>query len=334
MSPGVVDESFHAPAWIRGGHAQTIGGRLLRKTGGVSFRKERLDTPDGDFLDLEYATVEGLPLTEAAPLVLKLHGLEGSAHSGYSVELARSLARRGVRSVGLNFRSCGGEMNRVARFYHSGETGDLALVLEHLRRVTPAVRLGALGFSLGGNVLLKYLGEQGEAARRRLSAAVAVSVPYDLSACADRMSEGAGRIYAAFFLRSLRAKVRAKEALLGGRCKVDEVMRARKVRDFDQALTAPLHGFADADEYYRASSAGQFLGAIAVPTLLIHSMDDPIAVPEVIPHAAIAANSHLETAFTASGGHVGFVAGPGPWAPLFWAEERGAEFLAEKLAGY
>lgn len=331
MSPVEEGLAFHAPAWIRSGHAQTIGGRLLRKTTGVSFRKERLDTPDGDFLDLEYATVDGLPLNDDAPLVLKLHGLEGSAHSGYSVELARALAQRGIRSVGLNFRSCGGEMNRAARFYHSGETGDVALVLDHLLRVTPAGRLGALGFSLGGNVLLKYLGEQAGAGRDKLAAAVAVSVPYDLSACADRMSEGAARVYAAFFLRSLRAKVRAKEALLQGTCKVGDVLRARKVRDFDQALTAPLHGFADADEYYRLSSAGQFLNAIAVPTLLIHSMDDPIAVAEVIPHDTIAANSHLETAFTASGGHVGFVAGPGPWAPSFWAEERGAEFLAKWL---
>jgi pimeloyl-ACP methyl ester carboxylesterase len=162
--------------------------------------KERLDTPDGDFLDLEHAVVEGHPLPDHAPLVLKLHGLEGSAHSGYSVVLARALAKRGIRSVGLNFRSCGGEMNRAARFYHSGETGDLALVLDHLLQSAPAGGLGALGFSLGGNVLLKYLGEQGAGAAGKLRAAVAVSVPYDLAACADRMTEGFGRVYAGFFL--------------------------------------------------------------------------------------------------------------------------------------
>jgi predicted alpha/beta-fold hydrolase len=275
--------------------------------------------------------VEGFPLPDDAPLVLKLHGLEGSAHSGYSVELARSLAHRGIRSVGLNFRSCGGEMNRTARFYHSGETGDLALVLEHIRKTTPAERLGALGFSLGGNVLLKYLGEQGTEARAQLRAAVAISVPYDLGACADQMNEGAARVYAAFFLRSLRAKVRAKQDLLAGLCQVDQVLRARKVREFDEALTAPLHGYSSAEEYYRRSSASQFLEAITVPTLLIHSLDDPIAVPESIPHAAIAANPNLATAFTDSGGHVGFVGGPGPWTPTFWAEERGAEFLAAAL---
>ena len=324
-------DAFVAPLWIRGSHAQTIGGRLLRTTGGVSFRPERLNTPDGDFLDLEYATVEGMSVPDRAPLVLKLHGLEGSAHSGYSVELARALAAKGIGSVGLNFRSCGGEMNRTARFYHSGETDDLALVLDHLLQSTPAERLGVLGFSLGGNVLLKYLGEQGPVAAQKLRAAVAISVPYDLAACADRMTTGSARVYSAFFLRSLRAKVRAKQAQLAGLCDVNRVLRARKVRDFDEALTAPLHGFAGAADYYGRSSAGQFLGAITIPTLLIHSMDDPIAIAESIPEELIAANPNLETAFTRTGGHVGFVGGPGPWAPTFWAERRGAEFLAAAL---
>jgi len=330
--PSDRDAGYVAPLWLKGAHAQTIGGRLLRRTGGVTFRRERLETPDGDFLDLEYATVDGHPLPEASPLVLKLHGLEGSAHSGYSVELARALARRGVQSVGLNFRSCGGVMNRTARFYHSGDTADLELVLDHLSRSTPPERLGVLGFSLGGNVLLKYLGEQGAAARQRLGAAVAISVPYDLSVCADRMSEGAAKMYAAFFLKSLRQKVRAKEALLRPRCDVDRALGARAVRDFDDALTAPIHGFSSAEDYYRRSSAGQFLGLVSMPTLLIHSMDDPIAVAESIPHQSISANSSFETAFTEQGGHVGFVAGR-PWAPSFQAEEWGAEYLAGRLHG-
>lgn len=322
---------FSAPRWIRGAHAQTVGGRLLRTVGGVHFRRERLETPDGDFLDLEYSEVEGAPVPAGAPLVLKLHGLEGSAHSGYSVQLARALAARGLRSVGLNFRSCGGEMNRTARFYHSGETEDVAQVLEHLGKTVAPQKLGALGFSLGGNVLLKYLGERGDDARRRLSAAVAVSVPYDLAACADHMSTGASRIYAGFFLRSLRKKVAVKEAVLGGRCDVNRAMMARSVREFDDALTAPLHGFDNAEEYYRKSSAGQFLPAVRIPALLIHALDDPIALGQTIPHAEISENPLLHTDFPPSGGHVGFVAGPGPWAPHFWAEARGAAFLSDSL---
>ena len=146
------------------------------------------------------------------------------------------------------------------------------------------------------------------------------------------MTRGGARVYASFFLRSLRAKVRAKESQLAGLCQVERGLKARRVRDFDEALTAPLHGFAGAEDYYRRSSAGQFLPLISVPTLLIHSLDDPIAVAESIPHQAIAANSQLSTAFTAAGGHVGFVQGPGPWSPTFWAEERGAEFLATALS--
>lgn len=317
------------PAWLRGAHAQTIAGRLLRRKRGVSFRAERIDTPDGDFLDLEWSKVDGTSLPPDAPLVLKLHGLEGSAHSGYSVELARALAGRGIRSVGLNFRSCGAEMNRTARFYHSGETSDLATVLAHLATTQPATRLGVLGFSLGGNVLLKYLGEQGD--RARLHAAVAVSVPYDLAACAAAMSRGTEKIYARFFLRSLRGKTRAKRELLEGRCDVAGALAARSFREFDEAITAPLHGFADAAAYYRESSAGPYLARIRVPTLLIHALDDPIAPAASIPRDLIAANPMLSTAFTERGGHVGFVTGMVPWNVRFWAEETAAEFLALHL---
>ena len=314
-----------APAWLRGAHAQTIAGRLLRRKRGVSFRGERIDTPDGDFLDLEWSSVDGMPLPPDAPLVLKLHGLEGSAHSGYSVELARALAARGVRSVGLNFRSCGAEMNRTARFYHSGETTDLATVLEHLGRTQPGTRLGVLGFSLGGNVLLKYLGERGEGGGIR--AAVAVSVPYDLAACAETMSRGTEQIYAKFFLRSLRDKARAKRELLEGRCNLAGALAAKTFREFDDALTAPLHGFTDAQAYYRESSAGPYLSRIRVPSLLIHALDDPIAPADSIPRDLIAANPMLSTAFTERGGHVGFITGTVPWNVRFWAEETAAEFL-------
>lgn len=315
--------------WLPGGHAQTIGGRLLRHAGDVSFRAERVETPDGDELVLEYTSVGGRPPDPAAPLVLTLHGLEGSAHSNYTAELARALAAHGVRSVGLNFRSCGGIPNRTARFYHSGETGDLALVIEHLRR-RHGGPLAAVGFSLGGNVLLKYLGERQTTDAAGVAGAAAISVPYDLAESAARIDGGAGRIYARFFLRSLRQKVLAKRAMLEELVDMERVLAARTVQEFDDALTAPLHGFTDAADYYARSSAGPYLPAIRVPTLLIHAGDDPMAPGDLVPREAIAANPCLTLLMPEEGGHVGFVEGT-PGHRHLWAEDAAAEFVAGEL---
>lgn len=324
--------AFHPAWWLPGAHLQTVMGRFVRRKRGIGYRRERLATPDGDFLDLEYGTVAGEPeLPPDAPLVLKLHGLEGSAHSGYTAELTRVLRRLGIRSVGLNFRSCGGEMNRAARFYHSGETEDLALVLAHLRGAFPASPLGVVGFSLGGNVLLKYLGEQGESARKAILAAVAISVPYDLMLGVERMRRPPGLLYARFFIRQLQQKVLAKQALLQDRIDVARALRARTFDEFDDAVTAPLHGFAGAEDYYQRSSSAQFLPAIRVPTLLIHAEDDPMAPAAGLPAAAVRENAVLQTAITPRGGHVGFIEGALPWRRRFWAEETAGSWLGQAL---
>lgn len=320
---------FRPAWWLRGPHAQTIGGRWLRGRGAVPFRRERVDTPDGDFLDLDFAVPAGSErLDGSAPLAVVLHGLEGSARSGYVGRTLAELASHGVRGVALNFRTCGGEPNRLARFYHSGETEDLAFVLGLLAERFPGVPLGAVGFSLGGNVLLKHLGERGAEAGVR--AAVAVSVPYDLAAGAGAMERGMGRLYTWSFLRSLRRKFEAKRPLVGDACDARRVRAARTFREFDDAATAPLHGFRDAAEYYARSSSAGFLERVRVPTLLLHSRDDPFLPPEALPLAAVRANPCLTECFTGRGGHVGFVAGT-PWAPVFWAEREAARFLAGRL---
>lgn len=313
--------------WLPGPHCQTVGARWTRRRAGVRLTRERITLPDGDFLDLDWP--------EAAPgadpsraLVIVLHGLEGSARSGYALETYRQLARHGLAAVGLNFRSCSGELNRGRRLYHSGETGDLRHVLALLRRRYPAARIGAVGFSVGGNVLLKHLGEEGQGAA--VEAAAAVSVPYDLAESAGFTERGVARLYVRRLLRSLRAKVRARRADLEAFIDARRALAARTFREFDDAATAPLHGFRDADDYYaRASSAG-FLGAIGVATLLIHATDDPFLPPSVIPRDAVAANPSLRAAFVECGGHVGFVSGP-PWRPRYWAESRAAAFLADRL---
>jgi predicted alpha/beta-fold hydrolase len=263
-----------------------------------------------------------------APLVVVLHGLEGSARSKYALQSYRELAGQGLAAVGLNFRSCSGELNRLPRLYHSGDTGDMRHVIAALAARFPGRTIGALGFSLGGNVLLKYLGEVCESV---VSAAVAISVPFDLAAGADVIERGLARGYRQYLVRRLQRKVQAKRELLDGEVDLERILRARTFREFDDAGTAPLHGFANADDYYARSSSKRFLEAITVPTLLISAYDDPFLPASALREVASAADgSRLETKFTPRGGHVGFVTGS-PWAPRFWAEQTAANYLAERL---
>ena len=324
---------FRPAWWLPGPHLQALGARLLRPRGGVRCERERLELPDGDFLDLDWVVeAAGRSPSSDAPLVLVLHGLEGSASSDYVLSTHRALAGRGLASLALNFRSCSGEPNRLPRFYHSGDTGDAAAVLRLLRDRFPARKLGAVGFSLGGNLLLKLLGECGGGGRGRLApdAAVAISVPFDLSAGITTLEHGLGPIYQRYFLRKLRRKVRLKASILRACVDVDALLAARSLRRFDDLATAPLHGFADSADYYRRASSKPVLGAIRVPTLLIHAADDPFLPSSAIPRAEVEASAHLNAIFPEHGGHVGFVSGP-PWAPVFWAEGAAAAFLASRL---
>lgn len=311
-------------------HVQTLAGKVLRPKVRISLSRERVETPDGDFLDLEVAPPPDGGDADPAPAVLVLHGLEGTARRRYMTSAYRALLDNGLRPAGLNFRGCSGEPNRLPRTYHSGETRDLELVLRELRERTGAP-LGLVGYSLGGNVVLKYLGEAGNAARELVRAAVAVSVPFDLAAGARRIEQGLpGWFYSHYFLNKLRRKVRAKRDLLRDVCDPDHVLRARTVRAFDDALTAPLHGFRDATDYYERSSSNRFIAGIRVPTLVVHSRDDPFLPEDRIPMEALRANDHVFPLMTERGGHVAFVGGS-ILRPDFWAERVLASFLAERL---
>jgi len=336
---GSNPQAFEAPWWLRGPHAQTIVGRWLRRGVRPFFRRVRIDTPDGDFLDLDYWSAPDIRTGEASPsrnppFALLLHGLGGCASSGYMTLTCAALARRGIQAVALNFRSCGGEPNRSVRLYHSGETEDLGHVLGWLEREHPEVPYAVAGYSLGGNVLLKYLGERGERANRRLAAAAAVSVPLDLEACASRFEHRLGRLYSRYFLRKLGRNLRRKAVLHPGAYDLEAVRCARTLRDFDEAITAPIHGFRDANDYYRQSSSGPFLAAIRVPTLLLQAMDDPFVPREVIPLDLIANHPWLEARLSARGGHLGFIAGRIPWRARPWAEEVVADFIGRHLDAY
>lgn len=318
--------SFGPPWWARGSHAQTLGARFLRPKGPVALKRERWDTLDGDFVDLDFVDGEGL---RDDCLVLLLHGLEGSARSGYAYQLYEQLSRRGIQAVGLNFRSCSGELNRGLRLYHSGETEDPRWVLARLKERFPERRLAAVGISLGGNVLLKYLGESGEDSG--LYAAAAWSVPFDLSAGADFMENGFAQAYVTRLLRSLKKKVRIRSNELGPLIDLERTLKARTFREFDDAATAPLHGFDGAVDYYSRSSSAGFLGAVTTPTLVVHSTDDPFLPAEAIPAQALETNPMVTTLITGRGGHVGFITGVNPLKPLFWAENVIADWLADRL---
>jgi predicted alpha/beta-fold hydrolase len=298
---------------------------LLRSWLRVPFRRERVELPDGDFVDLDFAFPHSRSTGHDRPWVVVLHGLEGSARSGYALEIHRRLRDRGIAGVGLNFRSCSGELNRLPRFYHSGDTEDLRQVLDLLTGRQPGRPLGAVGVSIGGNVLLKFLGETG--AGSPIAAAAAISSPFDLSAGADYLLRPRGRLYNAHLLSSLRKKIEAKRSILPPGIDASAAVSARSFRAFDDAATAPLHGFADAEEYYRKASSARFVGGIRTPTLLIHGRDDPFIPPESVPVSAVEANPHLVAAFHPRGGHVGFVAGRSPFSPVFWAEREAVRFV-------
>ena len=327
-----MSRSFTPAWWIPGPHFQTLWRRLFKERIRVRWRLERWDTPDGDFVDV--VRVESPAAPADAPRFLLLHGLEGGLQSHYAHATLGEMARRGWNASMLLFRSCGPELNRARRFYHSGETEDTAFVVERLLAERPGTPLALAGYSLGGNVLVKYVGERGERLPREVVGAAAVSVPFDLGRGARRISRGFSRVYQRFFLTSLRRKALAKLERFPDLADRERLRRARTLADFDDCLTAPLHGFAGADDYYHQSSALRFLGGVRRPTLLLSAVDDPFLPAEVLEEVAAVArgNPALELEFTPRGGHVGFIGGRLPWRPFFYAEWRIGEYLDARLA--
>lgn len=324
---------YRPPWWASNPHFQTLAGKFLRPEPPLEYIRERWETPDGDFLDVDFRPDQG------GPLVLVLHGLEGHSRRRYVLNTVVALEAAGLSAAALNFRSCSGEPNRLPRAYHSGETGDLGLVLNRLQGRFPGRRLGVVGFSLGGNILLKYLGERADGIEPENApgplpeAGVAISVPYDLAAGADLLARTAmGRVYGRYFLDSLVEKVRRKAPILESAVDLDAVLRSRTLREFDDRLTAPVHGFRDASDYYASSSSDRFLPAIRTPTLLLHAEDDPFLPPARIPRETMRSNPRLYPVLAGRGGHVGFLQG-GLRRRRFWCEEAAASFLASILAG-
>jgi uncharacterized protein len=330
---GAPRESFSPAWWLPGPHAQTVWGQLARSRRLVELERERIPTPDGDVLVLDHlAGAAG----DGGPRLLVLHGLEGSSYSVYVQGILALARQRGWRATAFNFRSCARDPhdtiswlpNQRPRLYHSGETGDLDLVANELRRREPGTPLLAAGVSLGGNVLLKWLGEN--PGQRLVDAAAAISVPFDLAAGARHLATPIGRFYLRRFLPTLRAKVESiwtRFPEVRDRIDLEAALRARDFHPFDDAATAPLHGFAGADDYYTRSSSVAFLGGITTPTLCLSAIDDPFLPRDVLERVRDSAPPSLELQFTRRGGHVGFVGGATPRLASYWAEQRAIEWL-------
>jgi len=318
----IIRSQFKPARWLKNRHAQTVFPTLpwsWRERPPV--RRDALELPDGDTTAVDWL-IAGDELPESAPLLVILHGLEGSAESSYARMLMLAALDVGWRSCVLHFRDCGDYRNRLPRRYHAGETNDLRYFLSTLGAAVGP--LMAVGYSLGGNVLLKYLGESAD--RTRLRAATAVCVPLNLHVCADALNTGFSKLYQRYLLKRMKKSVTRKFDRYTAAFDWSRAMAARTFGEFDDAVTAPLHGFASMEDYYDRCSSTHFLKTIERPTLIINALDDPFMTPAVIPQESrLSDNVQMEVA--SAGGHVGFVSGGTPWRPEFYLPGRIIDFL-------
>ena len=320
--PLLSTSGYRSPWFLPNGHLQTIVPSLLRRAPHLTNEKERLELEDGDFLDLEWHRQKG---THAQRLAIFCHGLEANAGASYVQEVAGSLARQGWDILAWSYRGCSGEMNRLARFYHSGATEDLAAVVEHAIGHHSAPQIDLIGFSLGGNLVLKYLGEKSERVSSRLGKAVTFSVPCDLACSAKQLDTVFSReIYMRRFIKSLAHKVRLKQALFPEQLNSEGLDSIRTFREFDNRYTAPLHGFTDAEDYWRRSSSRPFLNKIRIPAVLVNAENDPFLGPDCYPRDEATESSFFHLEIPRTGGHVGF---PGGGSEEPWLAERVLSFL-------
>src|SRR3990167_2282858 len=311
MESFMSDNQFKPAWWLPNSHLQTLWPPIFRRNiKDLQLERERLELPDGDFIDLDWVSRQ-----KQGPLVLILHGLEGSIESHYAKGMLQTVTQYGWRGVFMHFRGCSGEPNRLARSYHSGETGDIDYVISLLRDREPNLILAAVGFSLGGNVLLKWLGEKKDT--NSLQAAIAISVPFELHKAAVRIQQGFSKFYQWYFIRCLRDRLALKFQSSPSSIDPSLIYKVSTMYDFDDKITAPLHGFTGVEEYYSTASSRQYLNSIKVPTLILHAKDDPFMSEDVIPKLH-ELSPHVKLEVTETGGHVGFVSGKYPWRPEYW----------------
>lgn len=320
----VIDNSeYSAPYYLFSRHLETILPALFRKVGNIFYTRERIFTPDNDFLDLDWSE------RGSDTLVVVSHGLEGDTQTGYMKGMIRTLNMEGWDALAWNYRGCSGEMNRLCRFYHSGETKDLDFVLHHAISKNRYRNILLVGFSIGGNITLKYLGEKKEAIHPLVRAAVTFSVPCHLESAARHLTKSFNKVYLRRFLRSLEEKIRAKASVLPGSLSTEGIEKISDFLEFDNRYTAPMNGFRDAHEYWEHSSSLFYLPAIRIPTLLVNAQNDPFLSPECYPVKEAEENPFLFLEMPEKGGHVGFYSRNREGR--YWSEARTVEFIRSYL---
>ncbi len=320
------NNEFRPPWWLKNTHIQTIL-PVMTKVPLVTTSRQRIELEDGDFIDLDWTNKP----KEHEPIVLVLHGLEGSSESHYARRVLTVCNHKALSVCVHHHRSCSGESNRLARSYHSGDTQDLSVTLNLLKKEFPTSPIWSIGYSLGGNVLTKYLGETAE--HSLVDRAVIVSAPLQLSACAKRLEKGFSKVYQSYLIKQLQAKVigKIKQPALNQQMPIAEhqVAELNTFYAFDDKVTAPLHDFDGVEDYYKRASGLPYLKFICKPTLVIHAQDDPFMTKDVIPSKS-ELSSFVDYELHQWGGHVGFICGGSPWKPKYYLEPRIISFLQDK----
>ena len=325
--PYLAESDYRPPFYLFNGHLQTIVPAVMRRVAAAGYVRERIATPDDDFLDLDWALAGKMPDNGKPPtLVILSHGLEGDSGRGYMVGMVRMLNAHGYDALAWNYRSCSGEMNRQRRFYHIGATDDLHTVIGHVLASRPYTRIMLMGFSAGGNITLKYLGEQGGGVFPQIKKAVVFSVPIDVATSSVMISRPQNFIYEQRFLRSLRRKILLKSQLMPGQIDTAPLRKIRRLKEFDDIYTAPLHGFGNADEYYDRNSSRHFLPGIAIPTLIVNARNDPFLSPECLDKSLTEHLPNVWMRVPNAGGHCGFT--HKSLHNEYWSERSTVDFLA------
>ncbi|NIG57427.1 YheT family hydrolase [Chitinophaga sp. Cy-1792] len=321
--PLVHSSEYKAPLLLRNRHLLTVFPTLFRKVALPAYRRERINTSDGDFLDLDFSEKGN------DRIVIILHGLEGSASRHYVLGMVHIFNGAGYDTVSMNFRGCSGEPNRNLRFYHSGDTGDLDQVISYVSSLGRYRHIHLVGFSLGGNVTLKYVGERGETISPLIKSAVAISVPCDLTSSSVELAKSHNRVYMSRFIRNLGDKLSQKQARFPRELDMSGYDKIRSFREFDDRYTAPIHGFKDALQYWYVSSSVRYLDKVSIPTLLINAADDPFLSKECYPYEIAEHHPYFHMEVPEKGGHVGFV---NFGVDYYWSERRALVFTEEVSA--